>query len=69
MNDTQQNAVSDETRGHCTKVVDYWGGTVGLAFLGIFALILLVALLRSEARDRALVARRGSGVAGGDASD
>jgi hypothetical protein len=67
--DTHQNAMSDEKRGTCTKVVNYWGGTVGLAFMSIFALILLVALLRSEARNRALVARCGGGVGGGDAGD
>jgi hypothetical protein len=31
--------------------------TAGAVFLGILALILLVALLRSEARNRALVAQ------------
>ena len=60
MDDAQQNGVIEENTHTCTKVVNYWGGTVGLAFMSIIALTLLVALLRSEARNRALARQCGN---------
>ena len=61
MIDQRQNPTNDE-RADNRPLLDgsqiiITRDTAGAVFLGILALILLVALLRSEARNRALVAQ------------
>jgi hypothetical protein len=61
MTDQRQNPTNDE-RADNRPLLDgsqiiTTRDTAGAVFLGILALILLVALLRSEARNRALVAQ------------
>jgi hypothetical protein len=61
MTDERQNPTNDEQADNRPLLdgsqIITTRDTAGAVFLGILALILLVALLRSEARNRALVAQ------------